>query len=483
VPTARRLIVVSNRAPVRYERSAEGRLEAHRSSGGLVTALRALVSRYDVTWIASASTDAERELAKGGPREETGIGGARYRLCLISHDPYAYELYYDVVANPTLWFVQHGLWELKRDAGADVSIPWREGYRAVNAAFAEAVLAELERDQTAAVLFQDYHLYVAPRLVRERAPDALLSHFVHVPWVGPDAWAVLPPELAREIHDGLLANDVIGFHTPRWRDAFCASCDALLGPHAADGKLIAATPISVDPTEFEAMAESEEVLECQRGLVAARPEWLLLRVDRTDPSKNVVRGFEAYGRLLDRRPDLHGRVAMLALLDPSRQEIPEYREYLAAIQRVAAEVNERFRRPGWEPVRLDVRDDFPLSVAAYKEYDVLLVNPVMDGMNLVAKEAPLVNTRDGVLVLSRQAGAFDELERWVVPVDPHDLDSQANALEQALELPAEDRHRRLAGIRSWVREHDLDAWLSAQLDALERASSMRAERRGTDESC
>jgi trehalose 6-phosphate synthase len=472
----RRLIVVSNRGPARYERDEGGELTTRRGAGGLVTALRPLVSRHPITWIASAMSDAERELAAAGPREETSEDGSRYRLRLVAHDPEAYRLYYDVVANPSLWFVQHGLWSQKQDPGADLTVPWRDGYCAVNSGFADAILDELGRDPDAAVLFQDYHLYVAPRLVRARAPTALLSHFVHIPWVGPADWSVLPEAIGREIHEGLLANDAVGFHTQRWRDAFLASCTALLGSRAVDGTIVAVVPISVDPAEFDRLAESADVRERERALVTSRAQRLIVRVDRTDPSKNVVRGFEAYERLLARRTDLHGRVVMLALLDPSRQEIAEYRDYRALVERRAVGVNERFRRGAWSPLHLEIRDDFALSVAAYKQYDVLLVNPVKDGMNLVAKEAPLVNRRDGALVLSREAGAFAELGDWVEPVDPFDVEDQADALERALELPTDERRRRLGEIGAWIREHDQEKWASAQLELLERASSMRAER-------
>jgi trehalose 6-phosphate synthase len=473
--TGRRLIVVSNRGPVRYEFDHQGGVTARRGAGGLVTALRPLVSHHSVTWIASAMSDAERELAAMGPREETGEDGSRYRLRLVAHDPEAYHLYYDVVANPTLWFVQHGLWSELRDPGADLTVPWRDGYRAVNAGFAEAVLDELARDPEAAVLFQDYHLYLAPRFVRAQAPEALLSHFVHIPWVDAESWSVLQEPLAREVHEGLLANDVVGFHTRRWRDAFLVACRGLLGEQAVGRTIVDALPISVDPAEFDRLAESADVLERERRLEADRPERLIVRVDRTDPSKNVVRGIDAYAQLLARRADLHGRVVMLALLDPSRQEIAEYRDNLALVERRAEEVNARFRRGSWEPLRLEIRDDFALSVAAYKQYDVLLVNAVKDGMNLVAKEAPLVNRRDGVLVLSREAGAFEELGAWVEPVDPFDVEQQADALERALEMPAQERRHKLREIGGWVREHDLGRWANAQLDLLEQASSMRAE--------
>ncbi len=463
----RELIVVSNRGPLGYDRDDEGRRIVKRGAGGLVTALRSLVSHHDVTWIASAVTDEERRVAAAGPVEEQSRDGSHYRLHLVAHDPVAYDLFYNVVANPALWFVQHGLWGSKVDSGADLGAAWDEGYVPVNSAFAGAVLDELDRRPHATVFFHDYHLYVAPRLVREQRPDALLGHFVHIPWVGPDDWAVLPQGVVRAVHDGLLANDVVGFHTHRWRDAFLEACDEL--GLSTDGTKVTAHPISVDVAEFEALAQSAAVLERERELVARRPEQLILRVDRTDPSKNAVRGLEAFGLLLDRRPELRGRVRMLALLDPSRQTIPEYVDYRAAIERMAAEVVDR--HPG--ALELRIADDFHLSIAAYKQFDVLLVNAVMDGLNLVAKEAPLVNTRDGVVVLSANAGAFEELGEWVVSVDPHDLEAHVTALEHALALPAAERRRRAEAIRAQVREHDLDAWAAAQLADLAEVSTMR----------
>jgi trehalose 6-phosphate synthase len=470
----RRLIVVSNRGPVTHGSDEHGELVARRGAGGLVTALAPLVTRHDVTWIASAMSPEEGELAASGPVEEQADDGSRYRLRLVAHAPEAYRLFYDTIANPVLWFVQHGLWDWMVDPRADLTVPWRDGYVAVNRAFADAVVQELDRDPGAAVLFQDYHLYVAPRLVRARRPEAVLSHFVHIPWVGPAAWEALPAEIVRAIHDGLVANDAIGFHTERWRSAFVESCAAVLGSAAADGPLVTACPISVDPEEFEQLGRRADVRRRTADLLPARPERVILRVDRTDPAKNAIRGFRAFGRLLERRADLRGKAGMFALLHPSRLSIPEYEAYAAEVERTAAEVNERYGTPEWTPVTLDLRDDFLLSVAAYRDYDVLLVNSIKDGLNLVAKEAPLVNARDGVLVLSREAGAFDELEDWVVPVDPLDVENQADALELALELPLELRRSWLASIRAQVHAHDLDAWVAAQLAVLDRASTMRA---------
>jgi len=462
----RRLIVVSNRGPISYG-SEDGRRVARRGAGGLVTALAPLVSRHDVTWIASAISDEDRAVAATGAVKETARDGSSYRLKLVPHDPHAYALSYNVVANPTLWFVQHGLWELKDEPDADVLGPWEEGYVPVNRAFAAAVVEELERDPGAAVLFHDYHLYLAPALVRERRPEAALAHFTHIPWVGPDSWSVLPDRVVRSIHEGLLAADVTGFHTERWRQAFLASCRALgLEP---DEERVTAHPISIDPSEFTGLAESDAVGAREQALVARRPERLIVRVDRTDPSKNVPRGFEAFRLLLERRPDLRGRVGMLALLDPSRLQIPEYGAERRRIEEAAAAVEAAF--PG--ALTLRIADDFLDSVAAYKQFDVLLVNAVMDGLNLVAKEAPLVNRRDGAVALSVNAGAYEELEDWVTPVEPLDVSATADALEAALALDEGERRGRREAIEAQVRFNDLAHWIAAQLADLDRASSIR----------
>ena len=479
----RKLIVVSNRGPVAFHRDEGGKRVARRGGGGLVTALRSLVDHHDVTWVASAMTEEDHAVAAKADEavEETAADGSPYRLRLVAHDRQAYDWYYNVVSNPVLWFAQHYLWGLATSPDVDEGLhrAWEDGYLPVNRAFADVVLAELERDPDAAVFFHDYHLYVAPGLVRERAPHATLAHFVHIPWPQPDYWRVLPRTIRTAVHEGLLANDVVSFHTYRWARNFLRSCEDIAGAEVDfrsgelrhDGRLVAARarPISVDPLEFEQLAQSAEVLEQERALVQTRPEVLIVRVDRTDPSKNVVRGFRAYARYLERNPDMHGRVAMLALLDPSRQDIPEYSEYLGAIQRAARIINDRFRRDEWVPLELRIEDNFPQAVAAYKQFDVLLVNAIFDGLNLVAKEAPLVNTRAGVVVLSENTGAHEELEPWVVTVNPFDIAGQAEAIAAAVSMERSERRARLAAIREQVREYDIAAWIEAQLADLDAA--------------
>jgi trehalose 6-phosphate synthase len=476
----RRLIIVSNRGPVTYTRDERGR-SARRGGGGLVTALAPLVSRHEVTWIANAMTDEDRAVAAEaqGTFDETGRSGSPYRFRLVVHDRPDFDRFYNEFSNPALWFLQHELWDLVGDPKLDEG--WAS-YRRVNETVAEAVLDEVAAEPDTPVWFHDYHFYVAPAVVRAARPDATISQFVHIPWPDSGGWAVLPDEVCRAIHEGLLANDVVGFHTGRWRNNFLQSAAAVLGAdvdleggrieHAGRTTLVTAHPISVDTGEFDELVQSDRVRAEERHLAALPRERLIVRADRTDPSKNIVRGFQAFGLFLEMHPEARGKVVMLALLDPSRQEIPQYAAYLDEIHASARAVNDRFRSDGWEPVVLDVDDNFSRSVAAYKQYDVLFVNAVFDGLNLVAKEAPLVNERDGVLVLSRNAGAYEELASWAVAVDPFDVAGQADALHVALELPEDERRARAHALRSHVREHDLVEWLDLQLADLDRVSAL-----------
>ncbi len=479
----RRLIVVSNRGPVTFGRGPSGERATRRGGGGLVTALRSLVEHHDVTWVASAMSEEDKVVAAecgGTALEERSRDGSPFRLRLVAHDETAYDWFYNVVANPMLWFLQHYLWQLAYTPSVDIALQnaWDGGYVRVNEAFAGAVLEELEAQPEASVFFHDYHLYLAPRLVRERAPDALLAHFVHIPWPQTDYWHVLPDRIRRAIHDGVLANDVVGFHTHQWRLNFMRAAIDVAGAegnfvdgvvdHAGRRSLVTVHPISVDAAEFDDLAGSEAVLAAERELVERRPEQLVLRVDRTDPSKNIVRGFRAFELYLEAHPERHRRVAMLALLDPSRQDIAEYSEYLGAIQREARRVNDRFQQNGWLPIELVIEDDFAGSVAAYKQFDALFVNAIFDGMNLVAKEAPLVNERDGVLILSENAGAHAELGEWALTVNPFDVAGQAQAIHEALTMAPAERHERLGAIRGHVREHDVARWIEAQLADLDR---------------
>jgi trehalose 6-phosphate synthase len=468
------LLIVSNRGPLRFSRGSDGEIVSARGGGGLVTALSGLAATRPVTWIASALSDEDAEVAEHGAYRDGDL-----TVRLVVHDREEYDRYYNVFSNPTLWFIHHYLWGLASEPSVDrnVRLAWDAGYVPVNQRFADAVCAELEaaEGEQPIVMLQDYHLFVAPASIRERCPDVVMQHFTHIPWPMADYWRVLPPDTRQTIHRSLLCCDVIGLHTSRYVGNFlnCVSqfTDARVDMENAcvhtDGRTVRvrAHPISVDPAEFDRLAETPAVRAEREALEEWRPERLVLRVDRTDPSKNVVRGIQAFGIFLDDHPEWEGRVTLLAKLDPSRQDIPEYSEYMAAIQRAARAVNDRFYRSDeWVPVDLRISDNFPEAVAAYTQYDVLLVNAIFDGMNLIAKEAPLINDRDGVLILSENAGAHPELGPHALTVNPFDIQEQADAIHAALVMPAAERRRRIEGLRAQVREHDITHWVESLME-------------------
>ena len=474
-----RLVIVSNRGPVTFSRGEDGSREHSRGAGGLVTALNAVVRRGgDAVWIASAQSEEDAAVAKEpAPYEVEDL-----RVVFVEHDEAAYDLMYNTLANPLLWFVQHGLYDLPRSPrlGDDTREAWEDGYIPVNRNFARAVAETVGDSPAATILLHDYQLYMAPLFVREElgggAADAFVSLFVHIPWPEPDLWGVLPQYIRSGILRSLLSADVVAFHTGGYARNFMetaarvldADIDAEGGTVRYAGRevWVRAYPISIDPAEFEELAASEAVLE-QEEFVKGLPGKLLLRVDRTDLSKNVVRGFEAYGRMLERHPEMKEQVTFLAQLQPSRGDIPEYAAYMEAVGRTAEEVNEKHGTEDWTPIQLFMMDNFPRSVAAYKNYDVLLVNAVRDGMNLVAKEAAVVNEKSGVLVLSEYAGAHEELGGHALSVNPYDLDEQADAIHEALTMPDDERKKRADGLRETVLQNTIEDWVEAQLKDIE----------------
>lgn len=473
----RRLAVVSNRGPIGFVRTPSGEREVRRGSGGLVSALSGLVRAHDVIWTATALSDEDRVVAeerRGRAVEERTAAGDPVLLRLVAPDPEDQRLAYGTVANPLLWFIHHGIGDpraLVAD-GASLEHAW-DAYRRVNALLATAAAAD--HGEVDAVLVHDYHLDLAPALLRAAAIDAPILHFTHIPWPDPAAWEALPETMRTELLLGLLGADIVGLHTAGDVAAFLATCSTYLETARIDDHgvrlddrrcAVRAYPISVSPAEIRSHVDDPASRAAYAALDVYDDLQVILRVDRTDPSKNIVRGFEAYGRLLERRPDLHGRVVFLALLHPSRQEIREYADLVAEINHVVDAINRRHGRDDWLPIDLRIGDNFPGTVAAYRRYDVLLVNPIADGMNLVSKEAPLINERDGVLVLSERAGAFDELGADALPVDPLDVDATARRLEEALAMPAADRRRRSEAIRAQVEAADVDRWIERQLEDL-----------------
>jgi trehalose 6-phosphate synthase len=435
------LLILSNRGPLSVHRGANGTLSARRGGGGLVVALGPGAERDAALWVAAAVGTDDEEAAQRGLFDSAGQG---FRVRPVVIDPADYRAYYGVVANQTLWFCLHGLWDLPRRPRFDRHwwTAWQR-FREVNEQF--AVAASEAAAPGATVLVQDYQLALVPALLAERRPDLLTAAFVHTPWCSPQEMAVLPDSVAAEILNGLAGAGACGFHSARWAEAFSLCCQERLGrvPETY------VSPAATDVDDLRAVAASEE---CARELArldaAVGERRLIVRVDRIELSKNVLRGFWAFDELLHDRPDLRGQVAFAAMVYPSRLGLAEYLAYGQEVRALAAQINARWsaeRAPA--PIMLESEDNHPRSVAALRRADVTLVNPIRDGLNLVAKEGPLVNERDGVLVLSHQAGAWDELGAHAIGVNPFDVAGTAAALGAALDLPAAERAARARSLR------------------------------------
>ncbi len=447
-------MLLSNRGPVSFAVDDDGGLTSERGAGGLVSGLTPLVERSsDAVWIAAALSDGDRVAAGQGVVETDGL-----RTRLLALDEAAFRASYDVVCNATLWFAHHGLFDAARRPRLDRR--WRQAwdaYRHVNEAFADA--AAESAPEGAAVLVQDYHLcLVAPRL-RDARPDLRLVHFSHTPFASPEWLRMLPDEAADDLLRGMAAHHGCGFHSPRWADAFVACCAA----RGVEPPPTGVSPLAADAADLARVATAPACHEAGARLddeIGDRQ--LILRVDRVELSKNILRGFQAYDLLLEERPDLRERVVFAAFVYPSREGLPEYLAYRTEVEGAIARLNERWATPSWRPIVHDIDDDFPRSVAALERSDVLLVNPVRDGLNLVAMEGPLVNRRDGAVVLSTEAGAWDALaDAGAIGVNPFDVAATADALHQALTMPADERASRAASLRAAAGARSPAGWLAA----------------------
>jgi len=468
------LVLVSNRGPVTFQ--DDGSMK--RGTGGLVTALTGLASHREATWIASAMTDRDVEVAEengGRPFQVSAEEGGEFSIRLVNSDSGAYDSFYNVIANPMLWFIQHYLWDLSNapDIRRNEVDAFEEGYNAVNRDLADAVLEEIDGLEEPLVMVHDYHFYTLPGMVRDARPDAFLHHFIHIPWTQPDAWRVLPTAMRHEIYSGLLSNDIVGFHTRSYRRNFLLCCRDLMDLDVdmeagvvrwGDREVwVRAYPLPIDYETTRAVARRPRVKEFEEQVLARRREFSILRVDRADLSKNVLRGFTAFDIFLEQHPEFSERISFTAQLIPSRTDVPEYAEYLERIEALVAVVNHRHGTPDWMPIHLKLRDDLDEAVASYKHYDVMMVNAMFDGMNLVAKEGPLVNERDGVSLLSENTGAHEELGEFSLSVNPFDVQELADAIHAALTMVPEERARRARGLKEIITQRDPGDWIDDQI--------------------
>ncbi len=445
------MIVVSHRGPVSFRREPDGTFVTRRGAGGVVSALAPLLAgRADAQWIAAAISDDDRAAVTAGAVAVDGID-----VELLALDAEAHRQHYDVISNRILWFCFHGLFDLAREPVFDAALhnAW-DAYRLVNRTFAEAIAERAPQNDV--VLVQDLQLLLVPAFLRELRGDLSVSHFTHTPFCGPNSMRVLPDHMARELCESL-GTTAAGFHSERWAQAYRASAMEVVGGTAPDAFCASFGPDADDlaaTAELAATADARAALDARVG-----DRRCIVRADRMELSKNIGRGFIAFDELLDRHPEWRERVSFVAMLNPSRGTLPEYRDYRTEVEAIAERVNQRWATGDWEPIIVDTRDDFPRSVAALQRADVILVNPVKDGLNLVALEGPLLNQRDAALCLSREAGAFDLLASDCLAIQPFDVSQTADALHDALDMETHERARRALGLRTAALARPADLWL------------------------
>lgn len=483
----RSLIIVSNRGPFAFFEDENKVLQTQRSGGGLVTALLGLTQNINVTWIASAINEIEQNWGSG--RLSLDDNERAINLHLVPLDSDVYNGYYNVISNPLLWFLQHSMWDSITSPTISKSTweAWQNGYVAANQKFAQVVAQHIKNDhERSIVMIQDYHLYLLPRMLRQilhksrRTDQLTLTHFVHIPWPGSEELRILPRKIRQTILEGMTAVDILGFQTHADTVNFLQSVATHLPGATVSYKkrriwyrnhptTVRDFPISIDVNALKTQSKSEEV-GAQKELLKqmAQDKSIILRVDRTEPSKNIVRGFEAFDQMLEQHPEHAGKVIFIALLVPSRLEVDEYHDYHDKFMAAAGWVNSKHGSSDWEPVRILLGEDYARAVAGLQLYDVLLVNSIADGMNLVAKEGPVVNQRDGVLVLSESTGAFQQLEEGAIVISPCDIQSTAEALHQALTMSADERHARADLLRKQIEENDINAWFCDQINEISR---------------
>ncbi|MCB1011883.1 MAG: trehalose-6-phosphate synthase [Microthrixaceae bacterium] len=452
----RPVVIVSNRGPLSFT-TVDGSPVAKRGSGGLVSGLAPLLDSGRASWTAAALSDADRSAI-----DDDGLArGAGLEVRLIDIDTHTMRRYYDDISNSTLWFVHHGLYDRVRAPAYDQGWwdAW-EAYREVNNRFAESIAEHAPGG--ARVLVQDYHLSLVARRARLERDDLSFVHFHHTPFAGPEDFSALPPSVRKELLEGLSSHDACGFHTSNWETNYRLTSSRF---GVAAGRTFIGT-LNSDLDDLRTVAAGEAcrtALDALEEVVGDRT--LIARVDRMELSKNIVRGFAGYDRLLERRPDLRGRVVFAATCYPSRLGVEDYRRYHDEVIDSVALVNERWGEADWQPIHLFTDDDFPRSVALMRRYDVLLVNPIRDGLNLVAKEGPALNEHDGSLVLSTEAGAYSELNEACDGLFPFDIEATADALEAAIDRDPQQRAFTARNLEALATARTPADWLADQLEA------------------
>jgi trehalose 6-phosphate synthase len=462
----------------------EGRPEARRGSGSIVTAFNTLAQNAEFTWVSSAMGEGDRVVSNSGHGAglKSPLPGHKIHLRYVVTPRRVYHKYYNVLCNPLLWFLQHYLWNPPYNPNVDASVhdAWHGGYLPVNQAFAKAVVEEARNSNLPPlVLGHDYHLYLLPELVRKEIPEAIIQHFIHIPWPTPRYWQMIPNFIIRQICSALCHADLVGFQTPQDRRSFLDTIEEFLTDAEVDRKEglvlwgdqkteVQVYPISINVAEVRRIANSPRAMEYEARLQTLRNEITIVRIDRAEPNKNVIRGFKAYELLLSRHPELQGKVTFLAFLVPSRTHIRQYQRYMDEIQQIINQINHTFGNEGWQPIRAFMENNYTQAIAGMKLYDILLVNTIIEGMNLVAKEGPVVNVHNGVLVLSESSGAYHQLGKGALPISPTDIEGTMETLYQAIQMSPEERKERASFLTETIQREDIDHWVCSQLADIDK---------------
>jgi trehalose 6-phosphate synthase len=480
-------------------RSGEG-IRWSRAAGGVTSALDPVMQACHGTWVAWGSGNADRETVDGGDRVQVPPNNPQYVLRrLWLSEPQVRGFYYGF-ANSALWPLCH----LHLERTVFKPVHWRH-YQEVNEQFAAAAAEEC-RGAPATVWVQDYQLALCPQYLRHRAPDLAIMQFWHIPWPPWELYRVCP--WRRELMEGLLGNDLIGFHLEQYCKNFLdcaervlgASVDLKAGIVAYEGRetWVRPFPISIDYDWWASLAGQRRVVR-RMAQLRAKPELACpivgpcpivgLGVDRLDYTKGIVSRFEAIERFLEKYPEYQGRFCFVQIAVPSRTQIDEYRQVKEQVESLVERINSRFGSDTHKPIYYRYEHlEPPELVVYYRMADFAMVTSLHDGMNLVAKEfvASQVEGK-GVLICSEFAGAAEELDNALL-INPYDVESVADMLKQAIEMPAEERAQRLGRLQAHIAEHNIYKWLTDIFTELERIRGekhvtalvpMESPRRGT----
>ncbi len=451
-------------------------------AGGLVQALLPFIEKTGGTWIASAMTDADIEVVEKYPenRIPTPKDNPKFGTILIILDRKKYYEYYNILNNSLLWFIYHYMWNLAYTPEIDDNIhkAW-ESYQYVNQKFADRVIKEINSaEKESLIMLQDFQLQTCSAYIREKFEDIFLSQFIHIPWPQPDYLGIFPRYIEKSIVEGLLSNNHIGFHIERYAKNFLMICEKYADKvdfknnivHYNDREIFVRNyPISVDVEKLNRLVKSDEVLKYDRYVKKIKGNnFLIYRTERTDPSKNIIRGFKAYDLFFQKHPEFKGKVTFFITGVSTRENVREYKDYKTKLNNIIHKINGKYSRNGWKPIVTHFDAEYPLVIAAFKNYDCLLVNSIHDGMNLVPKEGSTVNENNGILIISETTGAYDELKEYSININAMDISETAEAIYNAITMKQDERKKRLKGLKKVIHNYDVYKWMEEQFNNIQK---------------